>query len=212
MSPDVAHDAQQLAVLLGTPLGVAADVLDRVGGLDGLLRHDAAALGALPGIGTRRAARLAAALWVGRRALTPRPDPRSPVNDANAAHAVLSPALTGLVEEELHALYLDKRNRVLAHRRLTVGSDRFTVVDARQIFRPAVALGAPAVILGHNHPSGDASPSVQDRDVTRRVSAAGRVLGIALLDHLIIGHPGWSSLRQLGDMPPIDAGTATWMS
>ena len=208
--PTPAGDIELLAALLGLPLTAAAALLDRVGGVTALLRAHPADLARLPGVGAKRAVRLAAAAQLGRRLADPPEDSRAPVLDARGAHAHLAPALHGLPDEELHALYLDRRNRPLERRRLTVGSDRFTVVDPRQIFRPAVSLGAAAVVLAHNHPSGDPTPSPQDREVTRRVAAAGRVLGVTLLDHLVVGHGGWVSMRETGDLDTSEPLAANW--
>lgn len=203
-------DVELLAALLGVPLGSAATLLDRVGGVAALLRVHPTDLARLPGIGPRRAVRITAAVQLGRRLSDPGADSRVPVLDARSAHAHLAPALLGLADEELHALYLDRRNRPLERRRLTVGSDRFTVVDPRQIFRPAVSLGAAGLVLAHNHPSGDPTPSPQDREVTRRVVAAGRVLGVTLLDHLVLGHGGWVSMRESGDLDTTEPLAASW--
>jgi DNA repair protein RadC len=112
--------------------------------------------------------------------------------------ALLAGPLRALEHEELHALYLDRRNRPMAVRALTRGSDAFTIVDPRQVFRPAVRLGALAVILAHNHPSGDPSPSPADLEVTRRVDRAGKVLGIRLLDHLVITAGAETSIAERG--------------
>jgi DNA repair protein RadC len=104
--------------------------------------------------------------------------------------------------EILAAIYLDRRRRVIGARTLTIGSSAFTVVDPQQIFREAVELGANALILAHNHPSGDPSPSSQDRSVTDRVSRAGQVLGISLLDHIVLGaQDQWTSFASEGLLP-----------
>jgi DNA repair protein RadC len=127
------------------------------------------------------------------------------------AAAVFWPLLAGRAEEALVVLALDRRRKVLGSTVLTVGSDAFTVVDPRQVFRWALMQGrsgAAAVILAHNHPSGDPTPSSQDRDVTRRVAAAGRLLGIPLVDHLVCADDPsapdrlrFQSLAASGDLP-----------
>ena len=89
----------------------------------------------------------------------------------------------------------------MAVRRLTHGSDAYTVVDPRQILRPAIQLGSCAVIMAHNHPSGEVEPSRMDREVTRRVAAAARVVGVRLLDHLVVAGERYSSLAGLGELP-----------
>jgi DNA repair protein RadC len=104
--------------------------------------------------------------------------------------------------EILAAIYLDRRRRVIGARTLTIGSSAFTIVDPQQIFREAVELGANSLILAHNHPTGDPTPSPQDRDVTHRVSRAGQVLGISLLDHFVLGAQGkWVSFASEGILP-----------
>lgn len=195
--PDRLGDAELLGLLVGTaaggrgPVEIGADLLRAHGGLSGLAAADPGELAAIRGVGTARAIRLHAALELGRRSLREPLAPR-PVLTPEDAAALLGPALRGLPCEELHALYLDRRNRPLAQRALTRGSDAFTVVDPRQVFRPAVQLGAVGVVLAHNHPSGDPTPSHQDRDVTRRVRRAGEVLGVTLVDHLVFGGHAWT--------------------
>jgi len=109
------------------------------------------------------------------------------VDTPERAWRQLRERLEHLDVEELHALYLDRRARPLAIRRLSVGNDSSTIVDPRQVFRPAIQLGACSVIAAHNHPSGDPSPSAEDRAVTLRLMEAGELLGVPLLDHLVIG-------------------------
>lgn len=199
-------DAELVALVLETgasgrgALQIAAELLERFGGLPGLASRQPHELRDVGGIGLARAVRLHAALTAGRRSYGAG-DRELPVTDPAAAFAWLSPALRGLVDEELHALYLDRRRRPVARRCLTRGNDGFTVVDPRQVFRVAVGVGASGVILAHNHPSGDPTPSPQDRDVTSRVAQAGRVLGIPLLDHLVVGGDRYVSLAAEGELP-----------
>ncbi|MEO1367591.1 MAG: JAB domain-containing protein, partial [Acidobacteriota bacterium] len=108
----------------------------------------------VPGIGPERAVRIHAALELGRRASRGEPMGPDPVRHPDDARAWLVPGFSGLHHEELHGLFLDRQRRVLAKRRLTVGSDSFTVVDPRQVFRVAIGVRAQAVVLAHNHPSG----------------------------------------------------------
>ena len=152
-----------------------------------------------------------------RKALAERPDlanlvllAAEPLLDQvmEPAHAakVFLPMLLGRETEALAACALDQRNRVIGTTILTTGSSRFTVVDPCHIFRWALTCHRrmpSTVLIAHNHPSGDPAPSVQDREVTRRVASAGRTLGIRLADHLIIADPGrWVSLAELGELPP----------
>ncbi|MEQ1570997.1 MAG: DNA repair protein RadC [Myxococcota bacterium] len=177
-----------------TALQIAAELVERAGGAAGLARMQPHEWTAVAGMGAARAVRLHAALELGRRAASTPAASGEVIPDAEAAFACLGPPLRGLADEELHALFLDRRHRPVAHRRLTRGNDALTVVDPRQVFRIAVGVGASAVILAHNHPSGDPTPSSQDRDVTDQVARAGRVLGIPLLDHLVVGGAGYRSI------------------
>lgn len=205
--PEELGDIELVALLLGTGAGgrsalsISADLVSRFGGLRGLARAEPDRLRTIPGVGLARAVRLHAALEAGRRAHVV-PLPTSPVVSSPAeAAAVLLPRVRHLPVEELHALYLDRRNRLLGARRLTRGSDGFTVVDPKQVFRPAVELGAAGVLMAHNHPSGDPTPSAMDREVTRRTASAGKVLGVRLLDHLVLAGERWTSLAEQGCIP-----------
>jgi len=206
--PTRAGDAELVALVLGTGLPgksalcLAGDVLQRFGDLRGVATASVHELCDIKGLGPARAVRLHAALHAGRRSLV-QGELGAPVRSPAEAFAILSPVLQGLVDEELHALFLDRRRRLLAHRALTRGSDAFTVVDPRQVFRLAVGCRAGAVILAHNHPSGDPTPSRQDEDVTRRVVRAGHTLGIPLLDHLVVAGRRYVSLAELGSVPEL---------
>jgi DNA repair protein RadC len=205
--PDDVGDVDLLALILGTgvsgrsALEVAAAALARLGGLQGLASSQPAQLADLDGIGPARAVRIHAALSLGGRAArSTRGDAR--IVDAEAAFRAIGDRFRGLCVEELHALHLDRALRPIAIAAVTRGSDAFTVVDPRQILRPAVQLGASALVIAHNHPSGDPAPSEQDRQITRRVASAARILGIRLLDHLVVAGTRYRSLAADGDLPP----------
>ena len=146
--------------------------------------------------------RLHAALAAGRRSQRHKPPDTLPIRSAAEAAQWFLPALRWLDHEELHALYLDRRGRPLHYRRLTSGSDAATVVDPRQILRPAVACSAASLVIGHNHPSHDPEPSAEDRAATRRLAAACAALGVRLHDHLIVGGDRYVSLAERGEISP----------
>lgn len=126
------------------------------------------------------------------------------VSTPEAAAAIVRPLLAGRETEALVAIALDRRRRVIETAMLTEGSDAFTVVCSRQILRWCLTRkrSCNGLILAHNHPSGDPAPSPQDREVTRRVAHAGRVVGIPLLDHIVIGDgTSFRSLAADGDLP-----------
>ncbi|MDP2315024.1 MAG: DNA repair protein RadC [Pseudomonadota bacterium] len=203
---DGAGPSDLIALILGTGAGgrtsraIATDLLDRFGGLRGLANASPAALASVRGVGPARAARLHAGMVLGQRARADAPPTVAPIHDAAAAAVWFAPALEGLDHEELHALYLDRRLRPLAYRRLTAGSDAFTVVDPRQVLRPAIELAAASLIIGHNHPSGDPEPSTDDIRATRALATASKTLGITLRDHLVVGGGRWISIANRGEI------------
>lgn len=210
-------DVELLALLIGTggkgrsALQIAASLLDRHGGLAGLAGRQTQELMAIGGVGLERAVRIGAALELGRRALDGGVD-AAPIGGPDDAFDAVAPALLGLPHEELHGLFLDRLRRPVARRMLTRGSDAYTVVDPRQVFRVALGVGARAVVLAHNHPSGDPTPSAQDIEVTRRVARAGQILGIPLVDHLVIGGGRFASLAEAGRLPVLPALEPAWLA
>lgn len=122
------------------------------------------------------------------------------VTSPEAAAALLVPELAGRDRERCVALLLDTRHRLLELRTVSIGSIDHTFMSPREVFRDALLANAAAVVLGHNHPSGDAAPSRDDRRVTRRLAEAAEVIGIDLLDHLVVGDGRWTSLARAGDL------------
>lgn len=135
------------------------------------------------------------------RAFRPGPPAGRPqVNRPEDAAALVVPMLAARDREHCVLVALDTRHRLLAVTTSSVGTVDHTFMSPREIFRDALAAGASALFLAHNHPSGDPAPSPDDRLVTRRLAQAGATLGIELLDHLIVGDPDWVSLAALGVM------------
>ncbi|MBI4730516.1 MAG: DNA repair protein RadC [Acidobacteria bacterium] len=198
-------DAEVLALILRTGmnglgvLDLAARVLTRAGGPAGLARATPGELARFPGLGPAKAAEVVAALELGRRAARALAAERPQILSAADAAALLAPRLAPLDHEESVALLLDQRHRVLREVTVGVGGVAQSPMDAREVF--AAALREPcaaAVLVAHNHPSGDPSPSPDDVAVTRRLAGAGELVGIELLDHLIVAGAGWVSLRERG--------------
>jgi DNA repair protein RadC len=206
VGPRVLSLRELLALIIGSG-GSDASVLtlaDRLlGAWGGRLRALASAspaeLEAVPGIGEATAARLLAALELGRRAaeesVPDRPRIRGPVD----VHALMAPRLRDLPHEEFHALLLNTQHRVLRDVTVTRGILDASLIHPREVFRPAIVENAAAVILVHNHPSGDPSPSPEDRAVTRQMRDAGRAIGIRILDHIVVGWGGWASAAPPGE-------------
>lgn len=185
----------------GTAGGSALDVAERLtaaagGSLQRLSGMDVAVLERIPGLGKATASRLLAALELGRRAATECGDPGGRVRGPADVFARIGPRLRDLRQEEFHALLLDSRHRVVREVLVTRGTLDSSLIHPREVFRPAVAEGAAGVILVHNHPSGDPTPSPEDRAVTRQLAEAGRAVGIPVLDHVVVGRGAFVSLAD----------------
>ena len=190
------RDDELLGLLLGTrEAGRAALELVSPDGLAGLARAELVDL--LP-IGPRRAGTLLAALELGRRAATAWPvngwRVRTPADLAER----LIPAMGHLPREELRAVLLNTKNAVTGMVTIYAGNLAGSPVRVGEVFRDAVRRQAAALVVVHNHPSGDPAPSAEDLRITRELAEAGRLLDIELVDHLVIGHGRWVSLRALG--------------
>jgi DNA repair protein RadC len=200
--------ARELVALLvgsggsaGSADAIAEAILARCdGSLRRLASLDVAALEGVTGVGAATAARILAALELGRRAAVESSGERDRIRGPADVHLRLGPRLRDLPQEEFHALLLDSRHRVLREALLTRGTLDASLVSPREVFRLAVVEGAAAVILAHNHPSGDPAPSPDDRAVTRQIAEAGRALGIPVLDHVILGDGRYASLAEEGGL------------
>lgn len=189
-----------LAIQVGSggPGGSAFDVADRIlawagGSLRRLGTADPGTLEGLPGVGTATAARVLAALELGRRGAAWVSGDEDPIRGPADVFRRMGPRLRDLPQEEFHALLLNTRHRVIREVAVTRGILDASLIHPREVFRQAVVEGAAGIILVHNHPSGDPTPSAEDRAVTRQLGEAGRALGIPVLDHIVIGDGGWAS-------------------
>ena len=189
-----------LAILLGSPhqLRDASALMAAFQGLTGLARANPSELQRQPGVGAATAARIKAALELGRRLLTERPDARSQIHaPADAANLLM--AEMGLLEQEqLRTILLDTKNRVVGIPTIYVGSVNATQVRVGEVFREAVRRQCPAIIIVHNHPSTDPTPSPEDIIITREIAEAGKLLNIEVLDHIIIGGQRFVSMKERG--------------
>ncbi|MFM2420862.1 MAG: hypothetical protein RL385_5585 [Pseudomonadota bacterium] len=207
IGPRALHDEELLAVLLGTgtrdlpaPL-LAQSMLSRAGGPQGLLRLGVAELAAQHGIGPGKATRIAAALELGRRASC-HPLPRGArLSSSEDVFRAFGPELGSLLHEELWALAVDSRSRVISRCLLARGGLSACPVRPADVFRPLLREGAAGAVLIHNHPSGTAEPSADDLDLTTRIARAGELLGIRLLDHVIVTADGYFSCLDAGLHP-----------
>jgi DNA repair protein RadC len=179
-------------------IDLAEDVLARHDGLTGLARATDLELEAVPGIGTAKAAQLAAAFELGRRLLADWPAGRWTIRSARDVADRLVLQMGRLEREELRVVLLNTKNIVLRVETVYQGNVSSSLVRVGELFRDAVRLNASGLILVHNHPSGDPTPSPDDLHLTAEALAAGRLLDIAVLDHVVVGHDAWISLRDRG--------------
>jgi DNA repair protein RadC len=177
---------------------IATDALARFDGLTSLARATDVELAAVPGIGPARAAQLTAAFELGRRLLADWPSGSWSIRSPRDVADRLILQMGRLEREELRVILLNAKNRVLRVTTAYVGNVSASLVRVGELFRDAVRSDAAGIILVHNHPSGDPTPSPDDLHLTAEALAAGRLLDIDLLDHLIIGHDVYVSLRDRG--------------
>ena len=189
--------AELLAVLWGT-LSPADQVLAHHGSLTDLSRADLLELTAVPGIGAARAAQLVAAFEIGRRSVAERNPTRWTIRAPRDVADRLLAEMGGLEREELRVLLLNTKNCVLRSVTIYVGNVSAAVVRVGELFRDAVRTHAAGVIVVHNHPSGDPEPSPDDLHLTAEAIAAGRLLDIFVLDHVILAGTAYVSLRDRG--------------
>jgi DNA repair protein RadC len=188
-----------LALLIGGPrqLETAWQLLETHGSLPALARTSPSEL-KRAGLSKEAVARLRAAFELARRLVKDMPEERPQIRSPGDAAALLMAELSHREQEHLWVLFLDTRNRVLGSEMVYKGSLNQSLVRAGDVFREAVRRNCAAIIVAHNHPSGDPTPSPEDVSVTRELVSAGRLLGIELVDHLVIGHQRWVSLRERG--------------
>lgn len=163
-----------------------------------LARLNLAEMQTVPGIGPTTALAIKSALELARRLVVTPPYDRPQVKSPADAATVLMAEMQGLEQEHLVTMLLDSKNRVLRTHTVYIGSLNTAVVRVGELFREAIRLNSAALILAHNHPSGDPTPSPEDVMVTRQVVEAGKLLNIEVLDHVVIGQSRWVSLKERG--------------
>ncbi|HSH37535.1 MAG TPA: DNA repair protein RadC [Chthoniobacterales bacterium] len=187
-------DSELIAILLRTGLPganavqVAGQLLERYKSLNGLSRCSVEEIAAIPGIGPAKALQLVAAFGLGQR-LARETLAREKIDTPELVYDLLAPEMRALHKESLRVILLDTRYHLLRIQEVSLGSVNESIAHPRDVFRPAVISSAYAVIVAHNHPSGDPSPSQSDHSLTRRLAEAAELLQIKLLDHIIIGAP-----------------------
>jgi DNA repair protein RadC len=194
--------AELLAIILrvGTQdenvIRLAQRLLSSYDGLAGLAQAPFSSLVAIKGVGPAKATQLKAAFEIGRRLLVAAPHERPTVKSPADAANLLMIEMGMLEQEHLRAVILDTKNHVLKVHTVYVGSLNTAVVRVGELFREAIRVNAAAIIVAHNHPSGDPTPSAEDVFVTRQLVEAGKLLNIDVLDHIVIGGGRCVSLKE----------------
>jgi DNA repair protein RadC len=204
LGPAALGDNELVAILLGAgradsnALDLANAMLAAVGGVEGLTRSRGEDLMRISGIGAARSAQVLAAVELGRRTLTRADRHRVQVTGPRAVAELLLPIYGNRPVEQFGVVLLDTKRRVMRTTVVTVGTLDASIVHPREIFREAAATGAAAIVVFHNHPSGDPEPSQEDIALTRRLIAAGVLMGIDVIDHLILGNVCYVSMKEQG--------------
>jgi DNA repair protein RadC len=196
-------DNELLAIVLGHGRARAsaldlANALLVAGGLSGLVRARHGELRKVPGIGAARAAQVLAAIELGRRTLARAGEIRPQLSSPRAVAEFLLPQFGNRPVEQFGVLLLDTKHRVLRASVLSIGTLDASIVHPREVFREAAAAGAAAIVLFHNHPSGDPEPSEDDVRLTERLMAAGVLMGIDVIDHVVLADVKYYSFRENG--------------
>lgn len=212
LGPAGLGDNELLALVLGSgsrragALDLANRLLEHVGGLHGLTRVGAGEL-RVAGIAQARAAQVLAAVELGRRTLVRGPADRPLLSTPRQLAAHLLPQYGACAVEQFGIVMLDTKYRVIRIKVVSRGSLDSTVVHPREVFREAAAASAAAIVLFHNHPSGDPTPSRDDLTLTGRMVDAGAIMGIEVVDHLILADRKYYSVHEAGGLGPA---AATW--
>jgi DNA repair protein RadC len=201
--PAALSNPELLAILLRTGsrgenvLTLATRLLSDFKGLDALGRASFARLCEQRHVGPAKAAQILAALELGTRIMSASPERRQ-IRCPEDVYALLGPEMALLDQEHLRVILLDTRSRVIAWKEVYKGNVHSAIVRVAEVFKDAVREGCPGLIVVHNHPSGDPEPSPDDCSLTGQLEEAGRLLGIAVEDHIVIGRSGLVSLRERG--------------
>ncbi len=202
--PSYLSNAELIAILLRTGvagenvLNLAVRLLSQFQGLPGLARAASAELCSLKGISGAKAAQLLAAFELGRRQVSLQPEDGTTITCPQDVANLLGAEMALLDQEHLRVLHLDTKNHVTRVNEIYVGNVNSSVVRAAEVFRPAIRDNSVAIIVVHNHPSGDPMPSREDIDITSQLKGSGELLGVELLDHIILAGQRHVSLKERG--------------
>jgi DNA repair protein RadC len=204
LGPQALSNAELIAILLRvgvrgeSAVAVGQRLLNKFGGLSGLHRAPFKELMDQHGLGEAKASQIKAAIELGRRLTLESPEERPAINSPADAAALVQYEMSALEQEHLRVILLDRRNRVMETVEVYKGSVNSSQIRIGEVFKEAIRKNASAVVVVHNHPSGDPTPSPDDVAVTRAIVQAGKLLDVEVLDHLVIGQGRWISLKERG--------------
>jgi DNA repair protein RadC len=203
--PEALSNAELLAIILRTGtaresvLGLAQRLL-KYYNLRQLSQLNTSVLRSIYGISDAKACQIVACFEIARRLASFSEEPNPKITSSRDVYRLLSPRLKDMKKEVFVALYLDTKNRLIREETISIGSLNASIVHPREVFRTAIQESAATLILAHNHPSGEPGPSRDDIDLTREIVMAGKLMGIEVLDHVIIGNSCFISLKEKGLM------------
>ena len=198
--------AELIAILIGSgttkesALDLSKRILNKSGGLSQLLKKELGHFTSFRGVGNAKAVRILAALELGKRSMASNVEKASKVISSRIAYEIMGPILQDLPTEEFWMINLNRRNHVISKKCISKGGIAGTVVDPKVIFKKALDDRASSIILFHNHPSGEVSPSPEDLKITHKLKRGGELLDIKVLDHLIIGTGRYFSFADEGKL------------
>ena len=204
LGPGSLSNAELIAILLRTGVGgenvlsMSTRVVSRFGGLAGVATASYGELCSLNGISDAKASQLLAAFELGRRLVSLNPEDRNVILSPQDVANLLSAEMGFLDQEHLRVLVLSSKGEVRGIHEVYKGNVNASIVRVAEVLRPAIRENCPSVIVVHNHPSGDSTPSAEDVLITRKIASGGQMLDIELLDHVIIGGQGHLSLKEKG--------------
>lgn len=202
--PSSLSNAELLAILLRTGtqaesvVALAQRVLQEAGSLRGLSDVSVEQLTGIRGIGEAKAMQLQAGIELGRRMARSVMEDRVKIRSPQDVASLLKEELRYLQKEHFIVLFLNTKNFVIGQETLSMGSLNASIVHPREVFRAAIKRSSASIVCAHNHPSGDPTPSAEDIELTQRLVEAGKLIGIEVLDHLVIGDSGFVSLKEKG--------------
>lgn len=200
--PQALSNAELLAIILRTGtvrdnvLDLAGKVLAHYGGLGGLLNIDFTELSKEHGIGEAKCCQIKAALELGKRLGHQQAEEKYRISTPEDAAKLVMVEMTYLDHEQMRVIALDTKNKVVENISLYRGTVNSSVLRIAEIFRPAITRNCPSILVCHNHPSGDPTPSPEDIEITRQLVKAGKMLEIEVVDHLVIGNHKYTSLKE----------------